>query len=1072
PVVVAAGGGGVAADGGVVFILRERERWIVDTSSNINVNKVVKDAEVANSVEDDSVDDLNDLNENLNNLGHDFMDMENLENAFPVQPDTLIKEENFVQHEIQKEEEVCNVHKPNIVDDTSDVSKPPSFEHFKRSPSHSSKCSTSFARRHKKDIKGVSLIHELKRIIEVGNALGYDVRGCRKSFNRMINGNFNFDYACSMARGRSGGLISMCDPNTFSKEEIWCDDSFIIVKGHWKNAVGICFMINVYGPQDPHTKSALWNKLADFMHNHNGKFILFGDLNVVRNEQERFGSIFSSYDANHLNAFIDSSGLIDLSIGGCYYTWMNKAGTKLSKLDRFLISDDILEAIPDIRITALDRLWSDHTPILFHVKKSNFGPSPFKLYNSWLLRDGFNDPIRSAWSSMENQSNDRSLMSHEKLRSIKGSIKQWHINIKINDRNKRLEALNDLKVIDKKIDDGSANENDRENRIKLLQDIDNLDNLEAHDLIQKAHIKWDIEGDENSKLFHGIINQKKRSQSITEEVKIIVWDCGNNKAPGPDGFSFAIVKKYWDLLKKDIFEFVDSFLASGTMPQGSNFSFFTLIPKVFPVNYGINKIGSSDITLSYLFYADDVIITIDWNSGDLDNIIRVLHVFYLASGCASGIFPFTYLGLPIGSNMNLVSSWQFLIDRFHTKLSSWKANLLSIGGCLTLIKAITTHNFPLYLLRLNFPVQGVTKVILRSLGIYFLSIFKARETVLKYLERYRAKYFWGGSQDSRKLAWIKWSNVLSSFDKEGLNIGSLKAFNLALLQKWRWRAASSMSREDIGVKNKAYLRELVLEISLVDIIMEEDLCVWDMAIDGIFLVGDNRRLIDAKILPTLVPLTSWDKTLPRKVNIFIWRLALDRLPHRLNLSARGMDIASIACPSYNDNVEASSHIFFDCDFAKEIWRLISSWCDFPLPTFTSYGYWMFRNSVIFCPQPLRKSDMFDNIHSSSFSWLSYRGRIPYYYIPGVKTGGSASMGGDFSLVSIGKSFFIPFDVLVIVTTSRYVVPTGRLKVPAGRYVVPAGKDNVIVSTGRTKVIPAGRTILVLLVSAKDMREIS
>ncbi|GKC10170.1 hypothetical protein Tco_1001780, partial [Tanacetum coccineum] len=49
----------------------------------------------------------------------------------------------------------------------------------------------------------------------------------------------------------------------------------------------------------------------------------------------------------------------------------------------------------------------------------------------------------------------------------------------------------------------------------------------------------------------------------------------------------------------------------------------------------------------------------------------------------------------------------------------------------------------------------------------------------------------------------------------------------------------------------------------------------------------------------------------------------------------------------------------------------------------------------------------------------------------------------------------------LITTSRNVVPTGRVKVPAGRYVVPTGKDNVIVSAGRTKVIPAGRTILVL-----------
>ncbi|GJV76341.1 hypothetical protein Tco_1507925 [Tanacetum coccineum] len=59
------------------------------------------------------------------------------------------------------------------------------------------------------------------------------------------------------------------------------------------------------------------------------------------------------------------------------------------------------------------------------------------------------------------------------------------------------------------------------------------------------------------------------------------------------------------------------------------------------------------------------------------------------------------------------------------------------------------------------------------------------------------------------------------------------------------------------------------------------------------------------------------------------------------------------------------------------------------------------------------------------------------------------------------------------TPTQYVVPTGRVKVPAGRYVVPTGKDNVIVSAGRAKVIPAGRTILVLeviiLISLASLR---
>ena len=165
------------------------------------------------------------------------------------------------------------------------------------------------------------------------------------------------------------------------------------------------------------------------MFNHNGKYVLFGDLNVVRNEEERFGSNFSRIEADHFNSFIDSTGLIDLPIGGRAYTWMNKAGTKLSKLDRFLISEAVLEALPDIHITALDRLWSDHNPILLHVNKSDFGPTPFKLYNSWLLRDSFDDLIKSEWANLEGYNNGRKLKCHEKFWHLKTKIKQWHVNL-------------------------------------------------------------------------------------------------------------------------------------------------------------------------------------------------------------------------------------------------------------------------------------------------------------------------------------------------------------------------------------------------------------------------------------------------------------------------------------------------------------------------------------------------------------------------------------------------------------------------------------------------------------------
>ncbi|GJS90623.1 hypothetical protein Tco_0773259 [Tanacetum coccineum] len=39
-------------------------------------------------------------------------------------------------------------------------------------------------------------------------------------------------------------------------------------------------------------------------------------------------------------------------------------------------------------------------------------------------------------------------------------------------------------------------------------------------------------------------------QVTLEEIKEAVWDCGSSKAPGPDGYSFAFVKKYWGTIQK------------------------------------------------------------------------------------------------------------------------------------------------------------------------------------------------------------------------------------------------------------------------------------------------------------------------------------------------------------------------------------------------------------------------------------------------------------------------------------------------------------------------------------------
>ncbi|GKB42475.1 hypothetical protein Tco_0887417 [Tanacetum coccineum] len=130
------------------------------------------------------------------------------------------------------------------------------------------------------------------------------------------------------------------------------------------------------------------------------------------------------------------------------------------------------------------------------------------------------------------------------------------------------------------------------------------------DFVQKAKVRWAIEGDENSKFFHGIINRKRANLSVKgimiegewvddpirvkdefrnhfadrfndpgtrhgrinfyfpigldfeqvsdletsvsdEEIRKAVWGCGENKSPGPDGFTFEFFRKFWTVVGPD-----------------------------------------------------------------------------------------------------------------------------------------------------------------------------------------------------------------------------------------------------------------------------------------------------------------------------------------------------------------------------------------------------------------------------------------------------------------------------------------------------------------------------------------
>nr|GEV71902.1 RNA-directed DNA polymerase, eukaryota, reverse transcriptase zinc-binding domain protein [Tanacetum cinerariifolium] len=421
----------------------------------------------------------------------------------------------------------------------------------------------------------------------------------------------------SLARGRSGGLVTMWDPNVFVKKRM-------------------C---------------------------HPGKVILFGDLNEVRNDSKRFGSIFSSVDAAIFNDFIQESGLIDLPMRGRSFTRMNK-----EFVVSFFSSGKFPQGVNSAFITLIPKV---SNPLFIKDYR------PISLIGRIII-DG---PL------------------------ILSEIIDWY----------------------KK----------RKKKLMLFE----VDFEKAFNSVTRTYI-----------LINGIPTLEFSLKRGLRQ--------GNPLSP----FLFIIVMEGLRMALND----------------GIASNMFHRV-----------RIGSN-IHLSHLFYADDVIIISDWNQNDMENITRILNIFYVAfglkinfhksnvfevgvsnsevvsmsicTGCEASSFPFSYLGLPIGSNTSQIANWQILIDRFKAILSGWKTNLISISGRLTLIKSM-----------------------LGSLGIYYFSIFKAPKMVIKSFESLRANFFWGIHESSKKLSWVKWPNTIASFDKGGLGVGSLSTFNKALLLKWRWR---------------------------------------------------------------------------------------------------------------------------------------------------------------------------------------------------------------------------------------------------------------------------------------------
>ncbi|GKE07425.1 RNA-directed DNA polymerase, eukaryota, partial [Tanacetum coccineum] len=359
--------------------------------------------------------------------------------------------------------------------------------------------------------KGGSILEVLDDMIKVGQTMGFTMEGlgskAKKLWIRELNikhkvrflsiqetktdsitameakvlwGNSNFEHIFSEAIGNSGGILCMWDPNVFLKDQHIISDNFSFIMG----------------------LISRWN----------GESMVMGDFNEVRFERDRLGSVFNAQGANEFNSFILNAGLVEIQLEGYSFTWSHPSASKMSNW--FLVTDGLLSLFPHISAICLDKNLSDHRPILLREVITDYEATPFRLYHSWFNLHGFEQMVSTAWNSIVLDDTNRMVRLKKKLQMLKKEIRSWVADYK----QKQSGHLNDIKSklsdIDKILDQGGMFDDLLLSRMDLMKQMQDIKTNDVRDQMQKAKIQWAIEGDENSKFFHGIINKKRVHLSI------------------------------------------------------------------------------------------------------------------------------------------------------------------------------------------------------------------------------------------------------------------------------------------------------------------------------------------------------------------------------------------------------------------------------------------------------------------------------------------------------------------------------------------------------------------------------
>jgi exonuclease III len=401
----------------------------------------------------------------------------------------------------------------------------------------------------------------------------------------------------------------------------------------------------IYGEPKVEEREKTWKLLRTLKHHNDKPWLCVGDFNEILYAWEKEGGAPKPQaQMDKFKQALEDCDLRDLEFTGDTFTWRNHSSKAENyireRLDRAVATDSWCARFPAYKVVNGDPRHSDHRPVIVETHgtaRCRRGPARgnnSKFEARWLKEDECESIVKNAWGR-EVQAKGEGVKGG--IKGVLGDLMEWSRNV-LGDLEKRISRLKkELEGWRRKAIRQEQTRKEEVLRFKLCR----LEEQKEMYWKQRAHAHWMRDGDRNTKYFHSVASERKKTNKImklrredgvlveeeeamkevatnyfsnlftsspggrmnellnhvdatvtepmnemlckefnSREVIDALDSIGDLKAPGPDGMHAIFYKRFWEVVGEKVTDEVLGVLNGGPMPTDWNDTCVVLIPKV------------------------------------------------------------------------------------------------------------------------------------------------------------------------------------------------------------------------------------------------------------------------------------------------------------------------------------------------------------------------------------------------------------------------------------------------------------------------------------------------------------